>query len=114
MKFVRVIPVNERLQICTRDKEVANLYDMFHTRNTLHRRAYQHKTSNVIELMICEAFLKADDHLEITGKDNKPVKLSDCIDDMYAYTNLTDHVFHQILLSRDPKLKEASILIVYW
>lgn len=72
MKFVRVIPVNERLQICTRDKvgvavnsecgcvlklcivsaqEVANLYDMFHTRNTLHRRAYQHKTSNVIELM---------------------------------------------------------------
>lgn len=45
---------------------------------------------------------------------SEPVKLSDCIDDMYAYTNLTDHVFHQILLSRDPKLKEASILIVYW
>ena len=42
---------------------------------------------------------------------SEPVKLSDCIDDMYAYTNLTDHVFHQILLSRDPKFKEASILI---
>ena len=32
-------------------QEVGNLYDMFHTRNALHRRAYQHKTSNIIEVM---------------------------------------------------------------
>ena len=32
-------------------QEVGNLYDMFHTRNTLHRRAYQHKVANVIETM---------------------------------------------------------------
>lgn len=44
----------------------------------------------------------------------KPVKLSQCIDDMHAYTNLTDHVFHQILLSTDPNLKEVSILMFYW
>jgi len=37
--------------MCILQQEVANLYDMFHTRNVLHRRAYQHKTSNVVELM---------------------------------------------------------------
>ena len=51
MKFARVINVNDKLQICLRDKEARNIYDMFHTRNSLFRRAYQHKTSNIIERM---------------------------------------------------------------
>lgn len=32
-------------------QEVGNLYDMFHTRMTLHRRAYQHQVNNIIETM---------------------------------------------------------------
>jgi len=44
---------------------------------------------------------------------SKPVKLSHCINDMHAYTNLTDNVFYQILLSTDPKLKDVSIPVVY-
>ena len=51
MKFVRVIDVDGKLQIGVQDKEVENLYDMFHTRKSLFRRAYQHKTSNIIEKM---------------------------------------------------------------
>ena len=51
MKFARVIDVKGKRQICVRDKEAGNLYDMFHTRNSLFRRAYQHKTSNIIERM---------------------------------------------------------------
>ena len=39
---------------------------------------------------------------------SKNVKLSDCIDNMPAYTHLTDHVFHQILLSTGAKLKEVN------
>ena len=38
------------------------------------------------------------------------VKLSECIDDMQYYTDLTDHVFHQILLSTDPKLKKVNLV----
>ncbi|XP_018426157.1 PREDICTED: deoxynucleoside triphosphate triphosphohydrolase SAMHD1 [Nanorana parkeri] len=49
LKFVRVCKVDDKKHICTREKEVGNLYDMFHTRNCLHRRAYQHKVSNIIE-----------------------------------------------------------------
>lgn len=41
----------ERLQICVRNKEAANIYDMFYTRYRLHQQAYQHKTTNIIEIM---------------------------------------------------------------
>lgn len=75
LKFARVCDVEGEQYICTRDKvltsdmtmrsrdrrvliksnlgfqEVGNLYDMFHMRNCLHRRAYQHPVGNVIEIM---------------------------------------------------------------
>uniref|UniRef100_A0A672LDA9 HD/PDEase domain-containing protein n=1 Tax=Sinocyclocheilus grahami TaxID=75366 RepID=A0A672LDA9_SINGR len=40
-----------RVSICYRDKEENNIYDMFRTRYTLHRQAYQHKTVNIIEII---------------------------------------------------------------
>ncbi|XP_035766021.1 deoxynucleoside triphosphate triphosphohydrolase SAMHD1-like [Neolamprologus brichardi] len=89
LNFARVCEVDGQKHICTRDKEVGNLYDMFHTRNCLHRRAYQHKVCNIIENMITEAFLKADTHLQFEGKDGKMFTLSTAIDDMVAYTKLT-------------------------
>ncbi|XP_046895387.1 deoxynucleoside triphosphate triphosphohydrolase SAMHD1-like [Hypomesus transpacificus] len=51
IKFARVCKVDGKSQICTRDKEVDNLYDMFHTRFSLHRRAYQHKVVEAIQLI---------------------------------------------------------------
>jgi len=32
-------------------QEAGNLYDLFYTRTVLHRRAYQHKTTIIIEYM---------------------------------------------------------------
>uniref|UniRef100_A0A3P9IEA5 Deoxynucleoside triphosphate triphosphohydrolase SAMHD1 n=1 Tax=Oryzias latipes TaxID=8090 RepID=A0A3P9IEA5_ORYLA len=90
LKFARVCEVDGQKHICTRDKEVGNLYDMFHTRNCLHRRAYQHKVCNIIETMITEAFLKADPYIQIEGTEGKMFTLSTAIDDMVAYTKLTD------------------------
>jgi HD superfamily phosphohydrolase len=51
MKFARVLKVKDRMEICARDKEAMTLYDMYHTRVSLHRQAYQHKTTRVIEQM---------------------------------------------------------------
>ncbi|XP_022803920.1 deoxynucleoside triphosphate triphosphohydrolase SAMHD1-like, partial [Stylophora pistillata] len=109
MKFARVIEVNGKLQICVRDKEVGNVYDMFHTRNSLFRRAYQHKTSNIIERMITEALLKADKKVLYKGSKGKMFSISECIDDMEAYSQLNDHVYYQILSSTDPALEEEEI-----
>ncbi|CAK7320234.1 Deoxynucleoside triphosphate triphosphohydrolase SAMHD1 [Vulpes lagopus] len=91
--------------------EVGNLYDMFHTRNTLHRRAYQHKVGNIIDTMITDAFLKADPYIEITGAEGKKYHISTAIDDMEAFTKLTDNIFLEILYSSDPNLNEAREIL---
>ncbi|XP_029012663.1 deoxynucleoside triphosphate triphosphohydrolase SAMHD1 [Betta splendens] len=111
LKFARVCDVKGQKHICTRDKEVGNLYDMFHTRNCLHRRAYQHKVGNIIETMITEAFLKADEHIRIRGSGGQMFTLSTAIDDMEAFTKLTDHVFEQILNSSSSELDEARQIL---
>ncbi|XP_030279786.1 deoxynucleoside triphosphate triphosphohydrolase SAMHD1 [Sparus aurata] len=111
LKFARVCEVDGQKHICTRDKEVGNLYDMFHTRNCLHKRAYQHKVGSIIETMITEAFLKADKHIKIEGSGGKMFTLSTAIDDMVAYTKLTDQVFEQILNSSSPELAEARHIL---
>jgi HD superfamily phosphohydrolase len=108
MKFARVLSHGDCLEICTRDKEAGNLYDMFHTRNALHRRAYQHKTSNVIELMITEALVEANDYLLIPGEKKSMKKMSEAIDDMVAYTQLTDNIYQRILFSVEEKLEVAK------
>ncbi|XP_012866152.1 PREDICTED: deoxynucleoside triphosphate triphosphohydrolase SAMHD1 [Dipodomys ordii] len=89
LKFARVCEVDDEKHICTREKEVGNLYDMFHTRNCLHRRAYQHKVGNIIDTMITDAFLKADPYMEIEGSEGKKYHISTAIDDMEAFTKLT-------------------------
>ncbi|ESO82808.1 hypothetical protein LOTGIDRAFT_61530, partial [Lottia gigantea] len=112
MKFMRVIPDETGTQqICLRDKEDGNLYDMFHTRNALHRRAYQHAVTHAIESMIVEAMIIANDVIKISGKDGKMCSLSECIDDVVAYTKLTDNIYQDILWSEDPKLMKARELL---
>ncbi|XP_023580596.1 deoxynucleoside triphosphate triphosphohydrolase SAMHD1 isoform X2 [Trichechus manatus latirostris] len=111
IKFARVCEVDNKKHICTREKEVGNLYDMFHTRNCLHRRAYQHKVGNIIETMITDAFLKADPYIEITGAQGKKFHISTAIDDMEAFTKLTDNIFLEILYSTDPKLDIAREIL---
>ncbi|XP_021011563.1 deoxynucleoside triphosphate triphosphohydrolase SAMHD1 isoform X2 [Mus caroli] len=122
IKFARICEVEYKVKedktyirkvkhICSREKEVGNLYDMFHTRNCLHRRAYQHKISNLIDIMITDAFLKADPYVEITGTAGKKFRISTAIDDMEAFTKLTDNIFLEILHSADPQLSEAQSIL---
>ncbi|KAG8517847.1 Deoxynucleoside triphosphate triphosphohydrolase SAMHD1, partial [Galemys pyrenaicus] len=111
LKFARVCEVDNRKHICTRDKEVGNLYDMFHTRNCLHRRAYQHKVGNIIDTMITDALLKADEYIQITGTNGAKYRISTAIDDMEAFTKLTDNIFLEILYSTDPNLKKAQEIL---
>ncbi|XP_047669851.1 deoxynucleoside triphosphate triphosphohydrolase SAMHD1-like [Tachysurus fulvidraco] len=111
LKMARVCEVNGKKIICARDKEVHDLYDMFHTRHSLHRRAYQHKVTKIIEEMITEALVKADPYILIQGSSGKMYKMSEAIDDMEAYTKLTDNIFEQILYSSNPNLSEAQTIM---
>uniref|UniRef100_A0A667Z8P5 HD/PDEase domain-containing protein n=1 Tax=Myripristis murdjan TaxID=586833 RepID=A0A667Z8P5_9TELE len=106
LMFARVCKVKEQTYICIRDKEAANLYDMFHRRFSLHKIACQHRVSNIIAYMITEALLEANEHIKIDG-----LKLSETIHDMSSYTKLTGHVFDQILNSSDDNLKGAKEIL---
>ncbi|KAA0721725.1 Deoxynucleoside triphosphate triphosphohydrolase SAMHD1 [Triplophysa tibetana] len=94
------------------NKEADNIYDMFRTRYTLHRQAYQHKTCNIIEKMFTEALLKADRDL-CEGHPEDLLKISKTIisEDVNDYINLTDEIFEKILHSKSPELKDAQDIL---
>ncbi|XP_046841918.1 deoxynucleoside triphosphate triphosphohydrolase SAMHD1-like [Xenia sp. Carnegie-2017] len=102
-KNVRIMSIDEELHICVRDKEVFNLYELFHTRWSLHHRVYQHKTKAPIEDLLARAFYKVD----------KIMKISEAVNDMERYTVLTDSILYDILQneSEEHAVGEAQALI---
>ena len=114
------------------------MYDLYRTRDNLHRKAYQHKTKRAIEQMsvteisasvklitvfmmyrIKHALGEADAFIRLPGEmgyvlisfkcldcisllyilDRRAtVKMSEAVDDMYAFTHLTDSVLQIIKL----------------
>ncbi|XP_053353441.1 deoxynucleoside triphosphate triphosphohydrolase SAMHD1-like isoform X1 [Clarias gariepinus] len=91
-------------------RKVKDVYNMFNTRYSLHHEAYQDKVTTVIEEMISEALVKADPYILIKGSTGQ-CRMSEAIDDMEAYTKLTDHVFEQILYSSNENLSEAQSIL---
>ena len=51
---------NAPLHICFLEKELWDVHELFHTRYTLHKRAYQHRVARIVEIMLCEAMRSAD------------------------------------------------------
>ncbi|CAL9702512.1 unnamed protein product [Knipowitschia caucasica] len=68
IQFAKVFWEDGKWQICTRDKELPNVYEMFHARSSLYRKACFHKTKESIELMITDALLKADKDVNPEGE----------------------------------------------
>ncbi|XP_071817032.1 deoxynucleoside triphosphate triphosphohydrolase SAMHD1-like isoform X3 [Apostichopus japonicus] len=111
LRFARVLHGPDGSQICTRDKEIFNLYDMFHSRYSLHLRACNHRVNKILEAMIVEALKEANDYLLFPGKDGKKKKMSESIDDMEAYSKLNDHIMWKILCTTKDKFKKSRDLI---
>lgn len=111
MKFVRVMVVGGMRQICYRDKVCDSIAEMFNNRLRLFKTAYFHKTTLIIDDMVSEVLKKANDHLRIKGANGKSYKLSECVNDMQAYSRLTDDLLMQIYHSDDPLLADAIGLI---
>ncbi|RNA18747.1 deoxynucleoside triphosphate triphosphohydrolase SAMHD1-like [Brachionus plicatilis] len=57
-------PDNTLNQICVRDKELRNVYEMFRTREDLHRRAYQLPKSTGVKEMMVDILYELDDVFE--------------------------------------------------
>lgn len=97
IKFSRVIGE----EICFNSKEVYNIYEMFHTRYSMHKQVYSHKVSFAIELMITDCLGLADPYL----------KIFDCINDPSQYMLLTDSILNRIESSKDRNLIPSQTIL---
>ena len=98
--------------ICFHEKETWNLYELFHTRYSLHKRAYQHRVVSSVEEMMNELLMSADAHFRIpytcrkTGE-AKSCRISEAPFVLEAYSKLTDTIVDAVLLSPDPNFDDA-------
>ncbi|KAA0156370.1 hypothetical protein FNF29_01163 [Cafeteria roenbergensis] len=111
LKFARVADFEGAQRICFQEKEAWQLYELFHSRYTLHKRAYQHRVGKAAETMLVEALVLADDFLTLPGAGGTRCRVSDCVEDMEAYAHLSDSVFALIETSDKPEMRPAQELI---
>jgi len=98
--------------IAFQEKEAYSVYELFQTRYALHKKAYQHRVGQVVDLMHCEALKLADPYLTIPSGDGiGTVRLSESIRDMSAYRFVTDAVFSLIAVHPDPRLAPAKAIL---
>ena len=97
LNFSKVINGN----ICFHAKEAYNLYELFHTRYTLHKQIYSHRVCQSVDYMISDALIAADEELGI----------AESIDDPDLYLHMTDYVLHTIETSKSPGLQKSRDII---
>ena len=88
-------------EMCWKASEVDNIYDLFHTRASLHKRIYTHKKAKAIEFMVADALAAA----------NSVLKLTDQVFDPKEFWKLDDTVLRQIEQRDDPLLADAKQLM---
>ena len=47
-------------KICFKASEVYNVYELFHTRASLHQKVYTHRKAKAVEYMVVDALAEAD------------------------------------------------------
>ncbi|OXA54560.1 Deoxynucleoside triphosphate triphosphohydrolase SAMHD1 [Folsomia candida] len=86
------------LRIAYRQKIRQNLEELFHQRAAFHQKAYQHKDTKIIELMILDGLNSANSEEKfVYGPDTgKWYNLSSAHKDISAFLKLTDAIFELI------------------
>jgi len=100
-------------RIAIRDKEFDNCQEMFLDRSRLHRKGYQHRVVKLMDKMMVDAWIAADDHFPlISGAEGKTYKLSAACQDPEGLVQLTDEWVNQTIRnSSDPGLREARMIL---
>ncbi|XP_021842910.1 uncharacterized protein [Spinacia oleracea] len=88
-------------EICYRAKEYLTVSKLFITRADLHRTVYTHAKVKAVELMVVDALLKANNHLQFSAKIHDPAE----------FWKLDDTIIKRIEIDPHPALKESRDLI---
>ncbi len=97
MEFSRVVGD----EICYHVKDAYQVYELFHTRYSLHKTVYSHRAGRAIDFMITDALIAA----------NPVLHLTDAIHDPGAFWRLTDCVLQDIANSKDEELAAAQQIV---
>lgn len=85
-------------EVCYHSKEVYNIYEMFHTRYSLHKQVYSHRVVKAIEYMICDVLCEAD----------RVLGISESVRDPMRFLHLTDTVLRTVEASNEAALRKAQ------
>ncbi|KAI0751780.1 hypothetical protein C8Q80DRAFT_1159278, partial [Daedaleopsis nitida] len=88
-------------EICYDIKDANQIFELCHTRMSLHKRIYTHKTARAIEYMIIDALTSAEPVMHIARRIENPKK----------YLHLTDYIQTEIEGSEDPRLADAQEIL---
>ncbi|KAF6033336.1 SAMHD1 [Bugula neritina] len=94
MHSMKVISVNGEMHIGIRDKMFDSVFNMYLSRYRQHKHAYQHPVGVAVDLMVLDAFVKAQDFLKVNGK-----TLIESLEDAEAFCQLDDSAYYKILHS---------------
>ncbi|CAG8742438.1 10603_t:CDS:10, partial [Dentiscutata erythropus] len=97
MRFSRIMDG----QIVYNHKECFNIYEMFHTRYSLHKKVYNHRVSRAIDHMVIDALMKADSYYDIKNAIKEPTE----------YIKLNDSILSTIEHSKCEELEESRNIV---
>lgn len=108
-----IVEVDGRNRLCIRDKEAESVQEMFLDRVRLHRKGYQHRTIKVIDRMVLDALLAADQCLDLLHSDSgQLLPLSSAYEDILQFSKLSDDfLMRSIQFSPDPRLENAKLIL---
>ncbi|XP_060739744.1 deoxynucleoside triphosphate triphosphohydrolase SAMHD1-like [Tachysurus vachellii] len=82
------------------------MYELFHNRYMLHYTVYHHRVKVVIETIITDALVAAEDHYKLGGK-----TISEAVLDPKTFMKLTDDIVMNIMQSTNPNLNNSKKII---
>lgn len=107
----KVICFENECQICFEEKLALSLGDIFTLRAKMHKYAYQHRIVKVIDHMLSDALLAADPFFTVRGSAGKPMRISECVNDVDGFINLGDWIVNAIRASPDPNLAASQLIL---
>jgi hypothetical protein len=111
----RVIACDGQRQVCFQQKVALSLIDMFLLRAKLHKFVYQHRVVLVIDSMTKDALMHAEGEFRIcVARDDGSAaqySLSECVNDMAAYSLTGDWIFSALQATSCPELAKTREIL---
>jgi HD superfamily phosphohydrolase len=101
IKNVVIREVEGKLCMCWPQKDLEGIIEIFHTRDSLHRRVYQHRTNVGIESMYRDAILSAVPCIQIRNDAGAWLDFKDAQLDVTSFLKISDWIFHLLVHGQD-------------